>query len=154
MEQLARSALETITPLLLKYNKILPNCPKRVLYVSTSSIFAASANFSTNNFLASAQTRACSLSGNSSKEGRRSALNCSDASLGSRVGRWSIEMTSNGGFSGLLVTTIVSFHVMCFWLYSPDGYSNCRLGESCVHGINRNGVVRIRRIATDVHDHP
>src|SRR6267154_5134665 len=74
-------------PLALKYNAFFRIAPQAALYVSTFSTFAASANFSTNNFFASAQTRACSLSGNSTREGRRSALNCSDASLGSRVGR-------------------------------------------------------------------
>jgi hypothetical protein len=74
-------------PLALKYNTLFRVPPLAALYVLTFSTFAASANFSTNNFFASAQTRACSLSGNSNKEGRRSALNCSDASLGSRVGR-------------------------------------------------------------------
>ncbi len=38
--------------------------------------------------------------------------------------------------------------------YSPDGYSDCRFGEGRVHGINRNGVVRIRRVTTDVHGYP
>lgn len=42
----------------------------------------------------------------------------------------------------------------CSWLDLPDGYSNCRLGERRVYGINGNGVVRICRITTDVHDHP
>lgn len=71
-----------------KIQHIFPNSPNRAgLYVSTFSTFAASANFSTNNLFASAQIRACSLSGNSTKEGKRSALNCSDASLGSSVGR-------------------------------------------------------------------
>ena len=142
--------------LALKYNTFSDLLLQGPLYVSPFSTLAASAIFSSNNFFASAQTRACSLSGNSNNEGRRSALNCSDASLGSRVGRWSIEITSKGGFSGLLVTTSsasVMFDRGCSWHYSPDGYRDCRLGESRVHGINWNGVVRICRITTDIHDH-
>lgn len=76
-----------------------------VIYFGTQlqipSAFTASANFSLKSFSASTQTRACCLLGNSNSEGRRSELNCSDASRGSSVGKWSIETTERGGRPGL-----------------------------------------------------
>lgn len=74
------------------------------------STATASANFSLYNFSASVQTRALALFGNSSNEGRRSVLNCSEASRGSKVGKWSIEMTVNTGFSGLKTQQQVRMH--------------------------------------------
>lgn len=61
----------------------------------------ASASFFWNSFSASTHTRAVLRSGNCMSDGRRSELNCSDASLGSNVGRWSIEITDSGGFPAL-----------------------------------------------------
>lgn len=61
----------------------------------------ASANFSLNNFSASVHTRASFFFGNSNSEGRRSELNCSEASRGSRVGKMSIETTDKAELPGL-----------------------------------------------------
>jgi hypothetical protein len=61
----------------------------------------ASANFSLYNISASVHTRAVFLFGNSSNDGKRSELNCSDASRGNNVGKWSIDITESAGFPTL-----------------------------------------------------
>lgn len=71
------------------------------LHVHRPSAFTASPSFDLNRFSASTHTRAVLRFGNSSKEGSSAALNCSDASLGSNVGRWSIETIASGGLPSL-----------------------------------------------------
>lgn len=56
--------------------------------------------FSSNSFFASVHTREW---GNSTKDGNKSRLNCSDASRGNNVGRWSIDITVISGFSSLVI---------------------------------------------------
>lgn len=67
----------------------------------------ASAFFSLKSFSASVQTREL---GNSRSDGRRSALNCSDASRGSKVGKWSMEITNSEGFPGLVNASVHKSH--------------------------------------------
>lgn len=79
------------------------NCETHSLAVATRfSALAASPSFLSNNFLASTHVWAVSRLGNCKSVGSRSVVNCSDASRGRRVGRWSIDTTDIGGFSGEL----------------------------------------------------
>jgi hypothetical protein len=61
----------------------------------------ASPNFSLYSFSASVHTRAVPRFGNSSNDDKRSELNCSEASRGSNVGKWSMDITDSAGFPGL-----------------------------------------------------
>ena len=113
----------------------------------------ASANFSLNNFSASVHTRAVFLSGNSSSDGKRSELNCSDASRGSNVGKWSIDITDKGGLPGL--KRRIRRHVLA---KKPDQnppyidrYRWCR--ERCVDVVNWNWIEGVRGVATDIDNH-
>jgi hypothetical protein len=75
------------------------NLKRCISIIQSPSSLTASAFLSLKSFSASDQTREV---GNSSSEGRRSELNCSDASRGSKVGKWSMEMTDKGGFPDLV----------------------------------------------------
>ena len=69
--------------------------------ISTESLLLAASPPSLNSFSACAQTGAVSRAGNSSSDGSKSVENCSDASRGRSVGRWSIETTVSSGLPGL-----------------------------------------------------
>ena len=121
--------------------------------VLSFSFSTASATFFSYSLFASNQTRAFSLLGNSNKDGRRSVLNCSDASLGSRVGRWSIEMTCNGGLPTLARTMHEDRWISLYGvLDSLDVRGDRRLEECRVRRIYGNWVVWVRRVAAYIHD--
>ena len=70
--------------------------------MSKFSARTASASFFLKSCSASTHTLCVRRCGNTSNVGKRSALNCSDASRGNSVGRWSIETTDRGGLPALI----------------------------------------------------
>ena len=90
------------------------------------------------------------VSGNPNSDGNRSSLNCSDASRGSNVGRWSIEITDNGRTFLLQIRSTRAKQPS----YSPKPI-NCysRLRECRVGVVDRDWVKRVSRIAAHVDDY-
>lgn len=100
-------------------------------------------------------------------DGRRSAENASDASRGRSVGRWSIEQTVRGGPAAILQVRgrngsnrdggVVSARSGTEGPRPTERWSlprdvNGRVVEGRVDGVDRDWVVGVRGIATDVDD--
>lgn len=94
--------------------------------------------------------RAVSRLGYSKILGSKSALNCSDASLGRSVGKWSIEITERGVVPSLINALAVDFPRVRTGLRDSD--RNSRIIECSINCIDWNRVVGVGGITADVHD--
>lgn len=113
----------------------------------TYSPSPASPSFFSNSASASVHSL---VPGNPSSDDNRSSLNCSDASRGSNVGRWSIEITDNGGTSLLQIGSTRAKQPSSYSPKPINRYS--RLRECRVGVVDRDWVKRVGRIAAHV-DH-
>src|SRR5258708_128389 len=108
----------------------------------------ASLIFVWKSFSDSTHTLAVDRDGNERSDGTRSLLNCSDASRGNSVGRWSIDTTASRELPSLLTgLRTITHQNIC------HSHCNCWLVECRVGAIDRYRVKWIRSVATDVHNH-
>ena len=116
----------------------------------TCNAATASLSFSLKSFSASVHTRAVCLLGNSNNDGSISALNCSDASRGSNVGRWSIDIIESGGTPSLGTLSVLHQRTSKSIVPKLDG--NGRIRKGGIDAINGYGVERIGGVTTDIDD--
>lgn len=111
----------------------------------------ASPSFALYSFSASVQTLALSLWGNCVRDGKRSELNCSEASRGSRVGKWSMEMTDSGELPALRNHSDDLCILRREIINIPYFHGHSWIRESRINGVDGDRVVWIGGITADVH---